>query len=127
LVARHELGYLARPPQVADSDGRLHRHVIRVGDLPACTWIAMVHAIDEVKTLESAVRAGVPYVGLVASRKRGEAVVASLDLDDAQRAAVHTPAGLDIGARTPRYWFCGTGCLRAFAADPGAYPAAPSA
>jgi len=20
-----------------------------------------------------------------------------------------------------RYWFCGTGCLRAFAADPGAY------
>jgi xanthine dehydrogenase accessory factor len=143
------------------------------------------HGRDEVKALESAVRAGVPYVGLVASRKRGEAVVAALELDDAQRAAVHTPAGLDIGARTPRevalsilaeivslrprpsggatpprasgaapalaadpvcgmavvaddaalhldhgdarYWFCGTGCLRAFAADPGAYPATPSA
>jgi YHS domain-containing protein len=22
-----------------------------------------------------------------------------------------------------RWWFCGTGCLRAFAADPAAYPA----
>ena len=26
----------------------------------------------------------------------------ALDLDDAQRSAIHTPAGLDIGARTPR-------------------------
>jgi len=146
------------------------------------------HGRDEERELEAAVRAGVPYVGLVASRKRGEAVIAGLDLDDAQRAAVHAPAGLDIGARTPRevalsilaeivslrprpsgqatgsagamapeasvepgerpavatdlvcgmsvvaddaalhldhdgerYWFCGSGCLRAFAADPSAY------
>ena len=149
------------------------------------------HGRDEPEALEAAARAGVPYVGLVASRKRGEAVVAGLDLDDAQRAAVHTPAGLDIGARTPRevalsilaeivalrprpsgdqvsqepagpppdqvasgrpalaadpvcgmavvaddaalhldhdgarYWFCGSGCLRAFAADPSAYPSDP--
>jgi xanthine dehydrogenase accessory factor len=140
------------------------------------------HGRDEDAALETAVRAGVPYVGLVASRKRGEAVLAGLDLDEAQRASVHTPAGLDIGARTPRevalsilaeivslrprptampsaseaqpapvirpatatdlvcgmsvvaddaalhldhegerYWFCGSGCLRAFAADPSAY------
>ena len=43
-----------------------------------------------------ALAAGVPYVGLVASRKRGEAVVASLDVDEGARARVHTPAGLDI-------------------------------
>jgi xanthine dehydrogenase accessory factor len=140
------------------------------------------HGRDEEAALEAAVRGGVPYVGLVASRKRGEAVVAGLDLDDPQRSRIHTPAGLDIGARTPREvalsilaeivslrprpsgaapvadeaagqsaappvvtdpvcgmsvvadadalhydhegtrsWFCGTGCLRAFAADPSAY------
>jgi xanthine dehydrogenase accessory factor len=64
--------------------------------------IVASHGRGEEEALEAAVRAGVPYVGLVASRKRGEAVVAGLDLDDAQRAAIHTPAGLDIGARTPR-------------------------
>jgi xanthine dehydrogenase accessory factor len=150
----------------------------------AAAVVVASHGRGEEQALEAAVRAGVPYVGLVASRKRGEAVVAGLDLDDAQRAAVHVPAGLDIGARTPRevaltilaeivslrprpsgtagsaargetvepgerpavetdlvcgmsvvaddaalhldhegarYWFCGSGCLRAFAADPGAY------
>jgi xanthine dehydrogenase accessory factor len=155
------------------------------GAPPAAVVVAS-HGRDEEPVLEAAVRAGVPYVGLVASRKRGEAVVAALDLNDAQRASVLTPAGLDIGARTPRevalsilaeivarrprpsgvpgsspaatatpaepteraevvtdlvcgmsvvaddtalhldhagerYWFCGTGCLRAFAADPSAY------
>jgi xanthine dehydrogenase accessory factor len=158
----------------------------QVADGPGAEGLAAVvvasHGRDEVEALEAAVQAGVPYVGLVASRKRGEAVVADLDVDDASRAAVHTPAGLGIGARTPRevalsilaeivslrprpsggatapqrasasaptvaadpvcgmavvaddaalhldhgdtrYWFCGTGCLRAFAADPGAYPA----
>ncbi|MGH9227386.1 MAG: XdhC family protein [Acidimicrobiales bacterium] len=153
------------------------------GAPPAAVVVAS-HGRGEEPVLEAAVRGGVPYVGLVASRKRGEAVVAALDLDDGQRASVHTPAGLDIGARTPRevalsilaeivarrprpsgmagsaaaaaaaepaarpevvtdlvcgmsvvaddtalhldhggtrYWFCGTGCLRAFAADPSAY------
>ncbi|HYZ98246.1 MAG TPA: XdhC family protein [Acidimicrobiales bacterium] len=143
------------------------------------------HGRDEEEVLEAAIRARVPYVALVASRRRGEDVVAALDLDDEQRASIHTPAGLDIGARTPRevalsilaeivalrprpprgaapapaaaagagagerpdvatdlvcgmtvvaddatlhldhegarYWFCGTGCLRAFAADPSTY------
>jgi len=158
------------------------------------------HGRDEEPAIEAAVRTGVPYVGLVASRKRGEAVIAALDLDAAQKAAVHSPAGLDIGARTPsevalsilaeivalrprasgvasppataattgdgvapppdaahagerppvatdlvcgmsvvadeaalhldhdgtRYWFCGSGCLRAFAADPGVYLPGPA-
>jgi xanthine dehydrogenase accessory factor len=55
----------------------------------------------EEAVLTAALAAAVPYVGLVASRRRGEAVVAGLALDDAAAARVHTPAGLDIGARTP--------------------------
>jgi xanthine dehydrogenase accessory factor len=51
------------------------------------------------RSLRAALDAGVPYVGLVASRRRGAAVVASLDHPGATR--VHTPAGLDIGAHTP--------------------------
>ena len=49
----------------------------------------------------AALRAGVPYVALVASQKRGDAVLAALDVDDEQRARVHSPAGLDLGAHAP--------------------------
>jgi xanthine dehydrogenase accessory factor len=58
------------------------------------------HGQEEEPALAAALRAGVPYVGLVASRVRGAAVLASLDLPEELRARVHTPAGLDIGART---------------------------
>lgn len=51
--------------------------------------------------LRAALAAGVPYIGLVASRARGEGVVAALGPDAADRARIHTPAGLDIGAGTP--------------------------
>jgi xanthine dehydrogenase accessory factor len=148
----------------------------------AAAVVVASHGRDEEGVLVEALRADVPYVGLVASRKRGEAVLAALDLCSSMTARVHTPAGLDIGARTPeevalsilaeiistrprqsgrpvtessgdgaavapdsandpvcgmsvvmvgaslhldhdgvRYWFCGSGCLRAFAADPSAY------
>ncbi len=56
------------------------------------------HGRDEEAVLSAALRVGVPYVGLIASRRRGAAVIAELDRPDAAR--VHTPAGLDIGART---------------------------
>lgn len=58
------------------------------------------HGNGEESVLEAAVKAGVPYIGLVASRKRGAAVLASLDLTDAEKAHIRTPAGMDIGART---------------------------
>ncbi len=178
--------------RVAEGNGGASSADAAAGGLAAV--VVASHGRDEEQVLEAAVRAGVPYVGLVASRKRGEAVVAGLDLDEAQRASVQVPAGLDIGARTPRevalsilaeivsrrprpsgmttappaagdaapgalaepgdrppvatdlvcgmavvaddaalhldhdgrrYWFCGTGCLRAFAADPSAYLPAP--
>ena len=60
------------------------------------------HGRDEEQALGAALAAGVAYVGLVASRKRGAAVLAELDAHDEDRARVHTPAGLDIGARTPQ-------------------------
>jgi xanthine dehydrogenase accessory factor len=150
------------------------------GTLPADTAAVVVasHGRDEEQVLTDALRSDVPYVGLVASRKRGEAVLGAIDACASMKARVHTPAGLDIGARTPeevalsilaeiistrprqsgrpvgegtptsaesaidpvcgmsvvmvdaslhldhqahRYWFCGSGCLRAFAADPSAY------
>jgi xanthine dehydrogenase accessory factor len=159
------LGYDLVPWGVADPQG-------------AAAVVVASHGRNEEEVLDAALAAGVPYVGLVASRKRGEAVLASLRADGAARARVHTPAGVDIGARTPeevalsilaeivadrprpsarpvagsetasvematdpvcgmavamvdsslhfdrdgtRSWFCGSGCLRAFAADPDAY------
>ena len=162
-----------------------HAGASYAGTLPAdaAAVVVATHGRDEEAVLGEALRAEVPYVGLVASRKRGEAVLSSLDVCASMTAQVHTPAGLDIGARTPeevalsilaeiistrprqsgrpvaegaqggerlptvesaidpvcgmsvamvdaslhldheevRYWFCGSGCLRAFAADPHAY------
>ncbi|HEX3648894.1 MAG TPA: XdhC family protein, partial [Pseudonocardiaceae bacterium] len=59
--------------------------------------VVAAHGRDEQDVLTAAVRAGVPYVGLVASRRRGTAVLDELDLP---AGAVHTPAGLDIGGRS---------------------------
>jgi xanthine dehydrogenase accessory factor len=63
--------------------------------------IVASHGGDEESVLASALVAGVPFVALVASGVRGEAVRESLELPDELRAQLHTPAGLDIGARTP--------------------------
>lgn len=70
--------------------------------LPLGTRAVVVasHGNDEELVLEAALRAEVPYVALVASRRRGPAVLASLDVNERLRSRVHTPAGLDIGART---------------------------
>src|SRR5215212_5535571 len=58
------------------------------------------HGRGEEPALTAALRLGVPYVGLIASRIRGAGVLAALDVTDEQRSRVHSPAGLDIGGRT---------------------------
>ena len=74
---------------------------------PAPDDLALVvaaHGRDELSALRRGLEAGLPYVGLVASRVRGSAVVAELHaegLAEERLAALETPAGLDIGARTP--------------------------
>ena len=70
-------------------------------DADDAALIVASHGWEEEPALESALRAQLPYIALVASRARGADVLASLNVDDEQRALVHSPAGLDLGARTP--------------------------
>jgi xanthine dehydrogenase accessory factor len=59
------------------------------------------HGNGEEAVIGEALRAGVGYVALVASPRRGAAVRDELDVAPELAAQLHTPAGLDIGARTP--------------------------
>jgi xanthine dehydrogenase accessory factor len=68
------------------------------GDLAV---VIAAHGRDELRALRRALEADVPYVGLVASRVRGEAVRAELRAEGVDADRLETPAGLDIGARTP--------------------------
>ena len=63
--------------------------------------IVASHGRGEEAALTVACDGGVPYVGLVASRKRGAAVISSLAISAENARHIHTPAGLDIGAQTP--------------------------
>ncbi|NMH95189.1 XdhC family protein, partial [Pseudonocardia bannensis] len=61
------------------------------------------HGRQEVPVLTAALRAEVPYIALVASRKRSAGVrseLAALGITEDRLARIHAPAGLDIGART---------------------------
>ncbi|WP_298384301.1 XdhC family protein [Ferrimicrobium sp.] len=69
-------------------------------DDDACALVVASHGKNEDEALVAALKAGVPYVGLVASRRRGASVVARLPVDDALKARIKTPVGLAIGART---------------------------
>jgi xanthine dehydrogenase accessory factor len=71
------------------------------GDL---ALIVAAHGRDEIAALRAGVESGVPYVGLVASPRRGAAVLDELRASGVAEELVgriETPAGLDIGARTP--------------------------
>lgn len=83
-------------------------HDIKDGVLePSADDLAVVvaaHGGDEVATLRAGLETGVRYVGLVASRKRGAAVIEELRAEgvaDELVERLETPAGLAIGARTP--------------------------
>ena len=71
------------------------------GDL---ALVVAAHGNDEIAMLRAGLEAGVRYVGLVASKKRGAAVIGELRADGLAEQLLQrldTPAGLDIGARTP--------------------------
>jgi xanthine dehydrogenase accessory factor len=71
------------------------------GDL---ALVVAAHGQDELAVLRAALESRLPYVGLVASQKRGAAVLAELRSDGVAAElikSIETPAGLDIGARTP--------------------------
>ena len=70
-----------------------------IADLAAVV-VSQGHYDEE--ALESILKCGVPYVGLVASRTRGGAVRALLEERGVPGVAtIRNPAGLDLGARTP--------------------------
>ncbi len=73
----------------------------RPGDL---ALVVAGHGRDELPALRRGLEAELPYVGLVASRKRGHGVLGELRGDGVPKELldrIDTPAGLDIGARTP--------------------------
>jgi xanthine dehydrogenase accessory factor len=70
-------------------------------DSNATAVVVASHGKGEERTLAAALQAGVPYVALVASAQRGASVRDALDVPEELRDEVRTPAGLDIGARTP--------------------------
>lgn len=74
---------------------------VRAGDLG---MIVAAHGKGELTALRAALDAELPYVGLVASPKRGAALLQELrdaGLDEKLLDAVECPAGIDIGARMP--------------------------
>jgi xanthine dehydrogenase accessory factor len=56
----------------------------------------------EEAAIRSALDAGVAFIALVASRRRGTGVLDGIGATDDERKRIHTPAGVDIGARTPQ-------------------------
>jgi xanthine dehydrogenase accessory factor len=71
------------------------------GDL---ALVVAAHGEDELAILRAGLEAGVRYVGLVASPRRGAAVVEELraaGVAEELLGRLETPAGIDIGARTP--------------------------
>lgn len=76
--------------------------VVAADDSTGCTAVVVAGlGKGEPEAIRAALDAGVGFVALVASGRRGVALLDELGLTDAERARVHTPAGLEIGARTP--------------------------
>jgi xanthine dehydrogenase accessory factor len=74
---------------------------LREGDL---ALVVAAHGKDELDALRCGLQAGLPYVGLVASPRRGSSLAEELRADgvsDEQLARLEYPAGIAIDARTP--------------------------
>jgi xanthine dehydrogenase accessory factor len=72
------------------------------GDLAQTTAVVIAsHGGPEAEMIRASLDAGVGYIGMVASRVRGGAIVDGMGLSDSERARVHTPVGVTIGAKTP--------------------------
>ncbi|WP_072689933.1 XdhC family protein [Rhodococcus marinonascens] len=79
----------------------LERDDADIESLSGTTAVVLAgHGGPEPEIIRAALDAGVGYIGLVASRVRGGAILDTLGLTVAERARVHTPVGLDIGAKT---------------------------
>ncbi|MET0901070.1 MAG: XdhC family protein [Mycobacterium sp.] len=71
-------------------------------DLSGTTAIVIAsHGGPEGAVIRAALDAGVGYIGLVASRVRAASVLDGLGLTVDERARIHSPVGLRIGAKTP--------------------------
>ena len=93
------LGYATVRAEVGDATGGSGD--ADAGLTGATAVVIASHGGPEAELIRAALDAGVGFIGLVASRIRGESVLAALELTDAERARVHTPVGLSIGAKTP--------------------------
>lgn len=97
----YDMRHLASPVEdstARDSGGPSPQASTVLADASAV--VVAAHGRDEEPVLAAALAAGVAYVALVASRRRGAQVLAALDVPEQAARRVHTPAGLDIGART---------------------------
>jgi xanthine dehydrogenase accessory factor len=56
---------------------------------------------DEELAIRGALDAQVGLIAVVASHRRGSALLDAMGLTDAERARIRTPAGIEIGAHTP--------------------------
>ena len=71
-------------------------------DLCGTTAVVIAsHGGPEAEVIRAALDAGVGYIGLVASRIRGDSILTGLGLTAEERALIHSPVGLPIGAKTP--------------------------
>lgn len=67
---------------------------------PTSAVVIATHGRHEQESIRMALDAGVPYIALVASPRRGAAVLDEMGLSCCQRGRVSSPAGLDLGSRT---------------------------
>jgi xanthine dehydrogenase accessory factor len=97
----HVVGETPVSQAVAALAAALGHEVSRTGP-PSHATAVVVSSLGraEEDAIRAALDAGVGYIGLVASPRRGAEVLATMGLTEVERARVKSPAGLWIGART---------------------------